>query len=314
MRRLLATTIALGLGFAVWGTECRAAPDDRPAVGVEVNGGPLENAEAYYKRGLARSENGDLDGAIADFTEAIRLDPKDARGFYNRGLARESLNDLRGAVRDYSQAIVIGGLGGAPHHGRAMVWRSEGRSEAALAEVNIAIGLEPKNASYLYDRGLIWVDLGDSDKAIGDLKSSAELGRDPFPAYMQLAGIYKSLNRTYDTLAYLKKAHESSRNNAQCIAEIVLHYYRSRSYDDAIEFCNRWVVAEPKNPHAFTRRGMLWEKKREYTRAIADYTQALSIYAAFAPALEGRERVYRLTKDVAKADADAKALESLKAR
>ena len=41
----------------------------------------------YHFRGRARGEKRDYDGAIADFSEAIRIDPKDSAAFRNRGIA-----------------------------------------------------------------------------------------------------------------------------------------------------------------------------------------------------------------------------------
>jgi tetratricopeptide (TPR) repeat protein len=47
-----------------------------------------DNAVPYNNRGVARSDKGDLDGAIKDYAEAIRLKPDFALAYYNRGLAR----------------------------------------------------------------------------------------------------------------------------------------------------------------------------------------------------------------------------------
>src|SRR5262245_7860083 len=46
-----------------------------------------KNANAYYNRGNAHSDKGDTDRAIADYTAAIRLDPTHANAHYNRGNA-----------------------------------------------------------------------------------------------------------------------------------------------------------------------------------------------------------------------------------
>ena len=43
-----------------------------------------KSSYAYGVRGCARAEAGDLDKSIADLTEAIRLDPKDAMTYSNR--------------------------------------------------------------------------------------------------------------------------------------------------------------------------------------------------------------------------------------
>ena len=44
-----------------------------------------KDATAYCRTGDAYREKGELDKAIADYTEAIRLEPKDATAYFARG-------------------------------------------------------------------------------------------------------------------------------------------------------------------------------------------------------------------------------------
>ena len=46
-------------------------------------------AEAYKRRGAVRNAKGEADTSIADYSEAIRLKPQDAEAYYNRGLVRK---------------------------------------------------------------------------------------------------------------------------------------------------------------------------------------------------------------------------------
>ncbi len=66
------------------------------------------DASAYYGRGLAYFFTGDYDSAIADYTEAIRLDPKNAMAYYDRGLAYRLKGQRAAAERDYAQAKRLG--------------------------------------------------------------------------------------------------------------------------------------------------------------------------------------------------------------
>ena len=58
-------------------------------------------ARAYVNRGSAWGNRGDLDRAIADYNQAIRLDPKDTKAYYNRGMAWEKKRSLQEALADF---------------------------------------------------------------------------------------------------------------------------------------------------------------------------------------------------------------------
>ena len=67
-----------------------------------------DNAEAYYDRGNARSSCDDYEGAIADFTMALKvgLRFREAITAYgNRGIARVESGDMEGAIQDFSEII-----------------------------------------------------------------------------------------------------------------------------------------------------------------------------------------------------------------
>ena len=64
-----------------------------------------QQCDAYYNRGVAYSDKGDTDRAIADFTEAIRLDPKYANAYVNRGVAYGDKGENDRAIADYTEAI-----------------------------------------------------------------------------------------------------------------------------------------------------------------------------------------------------------------
>lgn len=46
-----------------------------------------KNAQAYYKRGIAYSAQGDLERAILDYNKTIEINPGSAEAYCDRGLA-----------------------------------------------------------------------------------------------------------------------------------------------------------------------------------------------------------------------------------
>jgi Flp pilus assembly protein TadD len=54
-----------------------------------------------------KKAEGDLDATIADYTEAIRLDPSDSTAYRHRGLAYEAKGDGEHASADYNMVIQL---------------------------------------------------------------------------------------------------------------------------------------------------------------------------------------------------------------
>ena len=76
----------------------------RPRAGRFHRSDPARSRQARARlrnRGLAYLARGNLDAAIADFDEALRLDPADADTHVNRGTALQLKGDLERALADY---------------------------------------------------------------------------------------------------------------------------------------------------------------------------------------------------------------------
>jgi tetratricopeptide (TPR) repeat protein len=66
-----------------------------------------DRRQAFLERGMAYAQRGELDRAIGDFTEAIKLDPGNAAAFYNRSLAYRAKGEHDRARADCTQASGI---------------------------------------------------------------------------------------------------------------------------------------------------------------------------------------------------------------
>src|ERR1700728_1895285 len=77
----------------------------RALASLYFNRGIEYAAKGDDNRGNAYHAKGDDDRAIADYTVAIRLDPKNAYTYNNRGSAYKGKGDLDRAIADYSETI-----------------------------------------------------------------------------------------------------------------------------------------------------------------------------------------------------------------
>jgi tetratricopeptide (TPR) repeat protein len=132
-------------------------------------------ADAYYSRGNSRYELGDKQGAVADYTQAIKINPNYADGYYNRGNVRYELGDTQGAIADYNQAVKINPNNAQAYSERASLRYMLGDTQGAIADYNQAVKINPNNAEAYGNRGIIRSELGDKQGAIQDLQKAGEL-------------------------------------------------------------------------------------------------------------------------------------------
>ncbi len=100
-----------------------------------------ETAVAYYQRGNVQYDKGDRTAAIADYTQALALNPNDASSYNNRGVAYHEANQLEAAITDYTAAIKLQPTYANAYRNRAFAYRSLGRRPEAISDFQQAAEL-----------------------------------------------------------------------------------------------------------------------------------------------------------------------------
>ncbi len=130
----------------------------------------------YRIRASAQEKKGDYESAIADYSEAIRLDPKHAPYYLARGNAQEKKGDYESAIADYSKAIRLDPKHAPYYCARGNAQDYKGDYESAIADYSEAIRLFPKELHPYYMRASTRRRKGDLKGAIADYKQYLDLG------------------------------------------------------------------------------------------------------------------------------------------
>ena len=80
--------------------------DEMVYLTIRINSSP-NNKGPLLERGIVWAELGNLENAIKDFTEAIRLDPKISASYYNRGVAELDNSEFDKANQDFQHALKL---------------------------------------------------------------------------------------------------------------------------------------------------------------------------------------------------------------
>jgi tetratricopeptide (TPR) repeat protein len=112
------------------------AEESPPDVGADLLG-----ATRCYDRGVAFLDGKDYDRAIADFTDAVRHNPKYAAAYYNRGFAYLENKDYDRAIADYDRVIALNPKLASAYRNRGNAYRAKGELDRATADFDQAHAL-----------------------------------------------------------------------------------------------------------------------------------------------------------------------------
>jgi tetratricopeptide (TPR) repeat protein len=150
----------------------------------------------YNTQGAVKAANGDIDGAIADYTTAIVLNPELAAAYYNRGVAKQAKGDTDRAITDMTIAIQL---------------LPKGDTGNTLNIFSSVL------ASSYRHRGAGKLILGDLDGAIADCTKAIQLNSNYADAYLLRADAKKAKGDKVGANADLIKASQFKPDSSRTI-------------------------------------------------------------------------------------------------
>jgi tetratricopeptide (TPR) repeat protein len=141
------------------------------------------SAAAYNIRGMIWNQKGEYDIAIADFNEAIRLDPHQSRYYNARGKTRCLKSEYDQALADLNEAIRLDPKFPQAYCNRGSAWLGKKQYDKAIVDYNEALRLDPQDAMIYNNRGDTWNEKKEYDKALSDCRQAIRLDPTLPPAY-----------------------------------------------------------------------------------------------------------------------------------
>jgi S1-C subfamily serine protease len=161
-----------GLAFAAKGNLDQAISDISQGIRLDP-----QRAYRWQERGELYTRQGKYPQGIADITEAIRLDPTPRTfRYHNRAEAYRGLGDLPRAIADFSEAIRLDPVARSfRFHDRGNALRDAGQYDRALIDYETALKLAPTNAWLLLERGRTYARMGRSQAAQAEFDAALKL-------------------------------------------------------------------------------------------------------------------------------------------
>jgi tetratricopeptide (TPR) repeat protein len=240
-----------------------------------VTANPKE-PEVYLRRGKLRSLLGNFDGAIKDYTEVIKLEPRNEAAWNGRILAYSKNGDDEKALQDCNQLINFEKLP-ANFCSRAIVLKNLGRLDEAVRDYTEALKVDPKYYDALRLRGKIHAERAEFETAILDFNAAIALAPKDPANYSSRAECYDSMDRPSNAIQDYTKAILFEPDEVGYYAKRGRLYSNKGEHGKALADFAVAIEKDPEYENTYIYRGLHRMARAEHDMALADYNQALEL-------------------------------------
>jgi tetratricopeptide (TPR) repeat protein len=150
-------------------------PDKRLADYSEAIRLDPHNAELLRTRGTYYLTEKKYDEALADIDKAIELDPEDSDAHEARGVIQFLRNKNDEALKSFNRVIELQPKSAMAYTHRARIYALDDKIDEALKELDKAIELEPRLPTSYLLRARLYQQKGESKKAMSDADEALRL-------------------------------------------------------------------------------------------------------------------------------------------
>jgi Flp pilus assembly protein TadD len=203
-----------------------------------------ETASGFYERAQARWRNGDMDGVLSDFDQAIRLNPKFFEAYRDRGFLYRERGQFNQAIFDFTAAARLNGQDYHVFDQRGASYLVTGRFENAAADFREAARLNA-NDDYALNASA-WLLATCADASVRDGRAAVEAAK-------KACELAAWKNHSYvDTLA-AACAEAGDFEQAVKYAKQAIEMAKSEDQDQAV-LQRRLTLYEERLPYHETRK------------------------------------------------------------
>jgi tetratricopeptide (TPR) repeat protein len=263
MSKLARILLATGLGLAI---PHAALADD---------------ADAYYKQGVAYKQEGKTDQAIQALELAVAANPKHYRAWASLGnLYKTARKDIPKAVQAYERAVeglkkdevVWGNLG--------MAYYRNNQMDQALKALITASTLDANNAEIRFNLGTVRRQMRDYPGAVADLEVAVKLKPDDAQYANNLGVAYRFANRYDDAAKAFQKAIALAPDDASFHFNLAVVYRRQTEKNpdmitQAIAEYEKATSLDPSHADGWWDLGLMYKQDHQNDKAIEAFQKYL---------------------------------------
>jgi tetratricopeptide (TPR) repeat protein len=240
------------------------------------------HSEAHRCRAGVYIRKRQYDKALEDANEAIRLDSKNANAYNERAVCLGAKADYKAALADYNEAIKNNPKDGMFFGGRAWAYNNLQQWDKAVEDATEAIRLKPGLAFCHHERGLGYFGLKKYDKAAADFKEAVRLDPNDQSALLYRGMTSAVLGQTKEGLADVSEVLRKNPKHSQALRERGAIYFLIGEHQKALADYDRCLELTPNDANAYLGRGYVHKALGNTQQAEADFRRAVELNPSLA--------------------------------
>ncbi len=259
--------------------------------------GLAQDFNALIKSGQVKLDQKNYQGAMSDFSAAIKTKEAEISDYASKKKAYEKLSDYEKALVENAQLFEPRNDYAQPYFFRGLCQVALGKTAEALKDFDYAIFLDPKYAGPYYERGKIRSAKGEKDAACLDLRTATDLGnaaaKELFEEqfcwnnsfnYLKEANTKMALKQFDAAITDYNLVIKLNPDSASNFAARGKCYHAMGKFQDAITDFSRAIQIDPNNANYLLLRGISYYSSEKHKLAFGDLSKAISMDANFSDA------------------------------
>jgi tetratricopeptide (TPR) repeat protein len=288
--------------------------------------GEKTKAFAWSNRGMANRQLKQWVKAIADYDQAINIDPNDPLNWAAEGLVFENLARFNEALTAYNRAIQLAPKFSLALTGRctmlnqleqykeafeacdqaiqgdgiwnekypAQAWNQRAKAlagqekyEEALASVNRAVGITPSYSEAWSNRGAILWYVQKYEDALNSTQEAIRLNSANAKAWLNQGIVLRAMQRYPESLAAYDESLRLNATDAETWVNRAVVLLDLGQLSPALASIEQGLQFDPKSFLGWYNKGVILVKLRQYEDALIAYEQAATLKPNHADTIAG---------------------------
>jgi predicted TPR repeat methyltransferase len=230
-----------------------------------------------HLQGLIFAKMGKMSEAVKSFSQALKLDPKQAIFHNNISNAYKKIGNLEQAERHLNEALLLSPNNAESYNNLGSLYYTQGRIQQALPLFEKAIRLNPNSWEAHYNLANCYIRTEMVLQAISHYQTVLKLNQNHGNAKLNLAMSFVSIKDYTSALPFLIEAATNNPQHAELQGHLAEAYLDLGKSTEAIEQYNKALALEPTRAEWQHNLAVLYLREKQYNLAKQHFINSLNI-------------------------------------